>query len=163
MHRECPFQLYRPNCMCHLFRTSLVPRHAHLKHIANQRFTLISAPAGFGKTTLVVQWLQQINRPTAWLSIDTSHNNPKVFGAYLVHALHQLDGVINEALLLQVQSPQPPALDEVIVQIINHIASVSIQPILVLDDLHLISEDTSLFVRHSIFSLPINRTTCISW
>ena len=121
---------------------NLVPRHAHIKHVANQRLTLVSAPAGFGKTTLVIQWLQQINRPTAWLSLDTSHNNPKVFGVYLVHALHQLDGIIDEALLLQTQSPQPPALDEVIIPIINQIASVSAQPILVLDDLHLIKENS---------------------
>lgn len=121
---------------------NLVPRYAHVKHVAKQRLTLISAPAGFGKTTLAVQLLQQFNRPAAWLSIDTSHNNSKVFGVYLVHALHQVDGIIDEALLRQAQSPQPPALDEVIVQIINHIASVSIQPILVLDDLHLIKEQS---------------------
>ena len=121
---------------------NLISRHANIEHIGNQRLTLISAPAGFGKTTLVAQWLQQIKRPTAWLSIDTSHNNPKVFGVYLVHALHQLDGIIDEALLLQVQSPQPPTLDDVIIQIINHIASASIQPILVLDDFHLIKDDS---------------------
>ena len=72
---------------------NLVPRHIDIKHAANLRLTLISAPAGFGKTTLAIQWLQQTNRPTAWLSIDTSHNNPKVFGIYLVHALHQLEGI----------------------------------------------------------------------
>lgn len=120
----------------------LIPRHIHIKYVANQRLTLISAPAGFGKTTLAVQWLQQINRPTAWLSIDASHNNPKEFGVYLVHAFHQLDGIIDEALLLQVQSPQPPALDEVIIQIINCVASAPAQSILVLDDLHLVKEQT---------------------
>ena len=121
----------------------LVPRQATLSPVvANQRLTLISAPAGFGKTTLAVQWLQQMNRPTAWLSIDTSHNNPKVFGVYLVHALHQLEGVIDEALLQQSQSPQPPALNDVIIQIINRITSIAIQPVLVLDDLHLISESS---------------------
>lgn len=121
---------------------NLVIREINLKDIGGYRVTLISAPAGFGKTTLTVQWLQHINRPTAWLSIDTSHNNPKVFGAYLVHALHQIDNLIEERLLAKVQSPQPPSLDEVIVEIINHIASVSIQPILVLDDLHLINEQS---------------------
>jgi LuxR family maltose regulon positive regulatory protein len=111
-----------------------------MAHGANHRLSLISAPAGFGKTTLVVQWLRQMNRPTAWLSIDPSHNNPKVFGVYLVHALHQLDGIIDKALVLQVQSPHPPALDDVIIHLINHIAGVSLQPVLVLDDLHVIKE-----------------------
>lgn len=119
---------------------NLVSRHVDINYVANQRLTLISAPAGFGKTTLVVQWLHQINRPTAWLSIDASHNNPKVFSVYLVHALDQLDGLIDPALLLQAQSPQPPALDEVIIQIVNNIATADIEPILVLDDLHLIKE-----------------------
>jgi LuxR family maltose regulon positive regulatory protein len=111
-----------------------------MAHGDNHRLTLVSAPAGFGKTTLVVQWLRQIHRPTAWLSIDPSHNKPGVFGVYLVHALHQLDGIIDESLVLQAQSPHPPALDEVIIHLINHIASVSLQPILVLDDLHVIKE-----------------------
>ena len=56
-----------------------------------RRLTLVSAPAGFGKTTLVVNWLTQINLPAAWLSLDEADNDLPRFLAYLAAAFQQVD------------------------------------------------------------------------
>ena len=56
----------------------------------HRKLTLISAPAGFGKTTLVSEWVAACERPTAWLSLDEGDNDPKRFLAYLVAALQGL-------------------------------------------------------------------------
>ncbi len=58
------------------------------------KLTLISAPAGFGKTTLVTEWLDEAERPFTWLSLDESDNDPVRFITYLVAALQRIDSKI---------------------------------------------------------------------
>src|SRR5215207_3388593 len=70
--------------------------------------SLISAPAGFGKTTLVSEWVTTSGRPTAWLSLDEGDNDPTRFLAYLVAALQTPMPNIGAAVLRMLQSPQPP-------------------------------------------------------
>ncbi len=67
---------------------------------------MVSAPAGFGKTTLVVDWLKQIDHPTAWLSLDEADNDLLRFLAYLAAAFRQVDEEIDAPLLSAVQSPR---------------------------------------------------------
>jgi ATP/maltotriose-dependent transcriptional regulator MalT len=74
------------------------------------RLTLIYAPAGFGKTSLVVDWLKQIDLPGAWLSLDKAGNDLPRFLAYLAAAFQQVDEEIGAPLLNAVQSPQLPAI-----------------------------------------------------
>ena len=73
------------------------------------RLTLISAPAGFGKTTLLSEWIQQSERPTAWLSLDEGDNDPVRFLAYLIGALQRVDEAIGHSLQGILQSSQLPS------------------------------------------------------
>src|SRR5512137_1498150 len=57
---------------------------------ASRKLTLISAPAGFGKTTLVSEWVAGCERPVAWLSLDEGDNDPTKFLTYIVAALQTL-------------------------------------------------------------------------
>src|SRR5215468_7354561 len=70
----------------------------------HHKLTLISAPAGFGKTTLVSQWLGGIERPVAWLSLDKGENDPAGFLTYLVAALQTLAATTGAGVLSALQS-----------------------------------------------------------
>ena len=72
----------------------------------HQKLTLLCAPAGFGKTTLVSDWLQQLNIPTTWLSLDESDNDPVRFLAYFIAALQKIEANIGKGALSALQSPQ---------------------------------------------------------
>src|SRR5947209_16069215 len=65
----------------------------------HRKLTLISAPAGFGKTTLVSEWVAGIEQPTAWLSLDEGENDPARFLSYLVAALQTITPVTGEGVL----------------------------------------------------------------
>jgi len=100
----------------------------------NRRLTLVSAPAGFGKTTLVAEWLSGADRPHAWLSLDEDDNDPVRFLTYLVAALRQVDPNTGQAVLTMMQSPQPPPPHVLLTALINDVTAVSRPSILVLDD-----------------------------
>ena len=65
----------------------------------HRKLTLIAAPAGFGKTTLVSEWVEGIERPTAWLSLDEGDNDPTRFLTYLVAALQTIAPTLGEEVL----------------------------------------------------------------
>ena len=122
---------------------NLVPRPRLVEQLSSgldKELTLIAAPAGFGKTTLVVDWLKQINLPTAWLSLDEADNDPHRFLAYLAAALQQVDEEIGAPLRSALQSPQPPAIEKVLTALLNELAARTDPLILVLDDYHLLTE-----------------------
>src|SRR5215472_8981476 len=73
----------------------------------HRRLTLISAPAGFGKTTLVSEWLAGGARPVAWLSLDEGENDPTRFLTYLVAAVQTIAPTIGQEVLSALHSPQP--------------------------------------------------------
>ena len=105
--------------------------------------TLISAPAGFGKTTLVSEWISACNLPAAWLSLDAGDNDPIRFLTYLVAAfqtLSQKNGgeSIGSGALTLLQSLQPPAPESILTTLVNELSSISDSFILVLDDYHVI-------------------------
>ena len=113
-----------------------------------RKLTLISAPAGFGKTTLVSEWVaflrlaaaneSQIVTGTGWLSLDESDNDLARFLAYFIAALQTLEAGIGKGALSALQSPQPPPAEAVLTSLINEIAAFPYRIILVLDDYHLI-------------------------
>jgi LuxR family maltose regulon positive regulatory protein len=137
---------------------------------AGRKLTLISASAGFGKTTLVSEWLagpwhrlphrpdvlpggQVGERPAAWLSLDEGDNDPTRFLTYLVAALQTLalphgdatrsevEGIaanIGAGVLAVLQSPQPPPTESILTALLNEIATVPSDFVLVLDDYHVI-------------------------
>src|SRR4030065_2562341 len=124
-------------------RPKIVPR-PHLIERLNEglssghKLTLISAPAGFGKTTLVSEWVARCDRPVAWLSQDEGDNNPTSFLTYLVAAFQTIAANIGKGVLAFLQSPQPPPIESILIALLNEIAPVSDNFILVLDDYHTI-------------------------
>ena len=122
-------------------RSDLVSRSRLLERLneaLQHRLTLISAPAGFGKTTLVSEWLEQIDRPAAWLSLDKDDNDPTRFLTYLVALFQQIRaGIGQTAQSLLYSSPSPPP-ETLITTLINDVTADPIEFILVLDDYHLI-------------------------
>jgi len=105
----------------------------HLGH----RLTLVSASAGFGKTTLLSDWLAHKEEPVAWFSLDEGDNDPGRFVAYLLAALQGIDPAIGQAAGAA-QLPQAPSLEPLLTGLVNDIVAVPYQFILVLDDYHLV-------------------------
>ena len=103
-----------------------------------RKLTLISAPPGFGKTTLVSEWIAATERPAAWLSMDEGDNDPTRFLSHLIAALQTIIENIGEELLRTFQTPQPPPSESIITVLINEIATFSKNFTLVLDDYHVI-------------------------
>ena len=103
---------------------------------AGRKLTLISAPAGFGKTTLVSEWIASCGRPVAWLSLDEGDNDPARFISYLVKALQTIQAGIGEGLLAALQSPQPLQIETILTTLLNEISTIPEHFLLVLDDYH---------------------------
>jgi LuxR family maltose regulon positive regulatory protein len=106
------------------------------------KLTLISAPAGFGKTTLVSEWLADAQRPparsAAWLSLEEGDSDTTRFLTYLVAALQTLVPKLGEGVLGALQSPQPPPIESILTALLNEISTLADAFILVLDDYHVI-------------------------
>jgi len=135
-------------------RASLVPRPQLIEHLdqglqLGHKLTLISAPAGFGKTTLVCEWMgnlrldtakeSQINNRIAWLSLDEDDNDPVRFLAYFVTALKQVEEIettFGDAALSMLRAPQPPPTKVILSSLINEVSDIPCKIVLVLDDYH---------------------------
>ena len=102
------------------------------------KLTLISAPAGFGKTTLVSEWMASCKRPCAWISLDEWDNNLNRFLTYLIAALQTFAPTIGEGILDALQSPQPPPTEAILTSLLNEIANLPNHFLVVLDDYHMI-------------------------
>src|SRR4030043_1357270 len=102
------------------------------------KLTLISASAGFGKTTLVSEWTASCGRPVAWLLLDEGDNDPTRFLTYLVAALQTLASNIGAGALAVLQAPQPPPTEVILTALLNEITTIPDDFILVLDDYHVI-------------------------
>ena len=111
---------------------------ASLKCSLDCRLTLVSAPAGFGKTTLVSAWVATADRPTAWVSLDEGDNDPARFWAYVVAALQTVQPAIGSAALALLQATPPAPAEALMATLINDIAERAPALILVLDDYHVI-------------------------
>ena len=129
-------KLYLPR-----LRPNVVSRPRLLERLnagLHRKLTLIAAPAGFGKTTLVSEWVEGIDRPTAWLSLDEGENDPTRFLAYLVTALQTIAATLGEGVLGVLQSSQPPPPEAILTALLNEITTLPDQFVLVLDDYHVI-------------------------
>ncbi|MEM7128838.1 MAG: LuxR C-terminal-related transcriptional regulator [Chloroflexota bacterium] len=104
----------------------------------HRNLTLISAPAGFGKTTLISEWIAACERLTAWLSLDDADNDLMRFLTYFVSALQTIIPGFGESVLTLLQSPQPPAFDSILTLLLNEIATLQDSFFLVLDDYHVL-------------------------
>ena len=102
------------------------------------KLTLISAPAGFGKTTLVSEWLTGCGQKVAWLSLDERDNDPTRFLTYFISALQTITANIGKGTLAILKSPQPPPIESILIALLNEITTVPDNFVLVLDDFHVI-------------------------
>src|SRR5947209_6926928 len=122
----------RPNVVS---RPRLIER---LNEGLHRKLTLIAAPAGFGKTTLVSAWVAGCGRQVAWLSLDEGDNDSTRFLIYLVSAIRTIAPTVGEAILGLLQSPQPPPVDSILTLLLNEITTIPDDFVLVIDDYHLI-------------------------
>ena len=124
-------------------RPDLVRRPHLIKRLnesVHSKLTLISAPAGFGKTTLVSAWVASCGRPAAWLSLDEADNDPARFMLYFIAALQTIAPDIGAGVLgvLHASQPQKPPPESILTTLLNEVSAISNNFILVLDDYHLI-------------------------
>lgn len=130
-------------------RPDLIER---LDHGLDRKLTLLSAPPGFGKTTLVSHWVEHLRNnndmvgqpvKVAWLSLDQDDNDLIRFLSYFITALNSIDEIgtdLCRSALKMLQSPQSPPTNIILISIINDLASISEKIILVLDDYHFIEK-----------------------
>ena len=103
------------------------------------KLTLVCAPAGFGKSSLISQWLGQPDPPkSAWLSLDDGDNDLRSFMTYFIAAFQQVDERIGGITSAMLQSPQLPTIETLVSPLVNDITATNEALILVLDDYHVI-------------------------
>ena len=108
------------------------------------KLMLVSAPAGFGKTTLLVDWMAAVSASpgadisTAWVSLDASDNDPATFWNYLIAALRTVAPDVGAEALGLLQEPQPPSIQLVLTTLLNDLGAADVEVVLVLDDYHVI-------------------------
>jgi LuxR family transcriptional regulator, maltose regulon positive regulatory protein len=125
----------------------LVPRLDLVQRIENgyqagRHMTLVSAPAGFGKTTIIREWLtaEKSRKSFGWVQLDEGDNDPVRFLVYLVSALQQVNAKTGQSVLVTLQTSQTPDLMDLIDILINEISNQAGSFLIVLDDYHLIKK-----------------------
>ena len=128
-------------------RRGLVPRprlSERLDRGIASKLMLVSAPAGFGKTTLLTEWLAAgpvapaDEREAAWLSLDRGDNDPVSFWTYVIAALRTVASGVGENALALLHAPQPPPIETVLTELLNDLGALAGDIVLVLDDYHVI-------------------------
>lgn len=131
-------------------RSPLVQRNRLLEKL-NQGLThklvLISAAAGFGKTTVLSEWAQQTTFPVSWLSLDERDNDPTRFWIYVIAALQHSNANCGEATLAMLRSPESVGFEAFLTPLLNEFAQLQTPLVLVLDDYHLI---TTPVIHHAL-------------
>jgi LuxR family maltose regulon positive regulatory protein len=128
-------------------RPGLVPRlrlSERLDHGTASKLMLVSAPAGFGKTTLLTEWLAAgpaaptDERLAAWLSLDRSDNDPASFWTYVIAALRTVASGVGESALTLLHASQSPPIETALTTLLNELGVIASDIVLVLDDYHVI-------------------------
>lgn len=124
--------------------SAVVPRPRLIERIhegARQKLTIISAPAGFGKTTLLAEWLADAGAAqhvAAWVSLDPTENDATLFWAYVIRALQKAHPAVGTRALALLYASQPSSPSSVLTSLINDINAVDADFVLILDDYHVI-------------------------
>jgi LuxR family maltose regulon positive regulatory protein len=120
-----------------VIRSGLIHR---LGEAEKKALTIISAPAGFGKTTLLAEWIARTSLPAAWLSLDNGDNDPYRFLSYLIAALESIQDDVGHGANQLLQSPQPVPSHIILASLINDLGKIAEPYVLVFDDYQFISE-----------------------
>lgn len=127
-------------------RRDLVPRPALVEHVAAgtaQRLTLVAAPAGWGKTTLLAAWQrhERAARRFAWLSVDPWDNDPVRFWTYVVEAIRTVEPLVGADALALLQARGTRLVENVLPALVNDLEPLGERVVLVLDDYHLLENE----------------------
>src|SRR5450631_3896154 len=126
-------------------RPDHIPR-PHLFALLNegmrQKLTLLSAAAGFGKTTLVSAWVATHSIPVAWVALDASDNDPVLFWKYVTASLEAIEPTIGKSIFPLLHALPPPPIEAVLTVFINTIATMTCDFVLVLDEYQHITTPT---------------------
>ena len=135
-------------------RTGLVQRLEN-GYLAGKCVTLVSAPAGFGKTTIVCEWIAATGprKSYGWVSLDDGDNDPARFLIYLVSAIQKVNAEIGRTVLTLLQSSQITSLSDLVEVLINEITTAPKSILIVLDDYHVIKN----IEVHSLVRLILKR------
>ncbi len=104
----------------------------------HRRLLLVSAPAGYGKTTVVSEWLSEQNHPHVWISLDTTDNDPMCFFTYLIAALQKIQDQVGRGVKSLLSAPQLPPVSMLIASLLNELVEITAPFIIVMDDFHMI-------------------------
>jgi LuxR family transcriptional regulator, maltose regulon positive regulatory protein len=122
-----------------------------------RKLILISAPAGFGKTTLLSDWIKQQNILTAWVSLDKGDNDPVEFLSYIISGIQTIQKEFGESTLKLLNSPNKPSDESIVSLLINVILKIAQNFLLVLDDFHLIESSEILkLITYLLEHIPGN-------
>lgn len=154
-----------PRAMIH--RPSLV---SALTQSVESKLTLLVAPAGFGKTTAVLEWLEATQTPVAWVALEESENQPVMFLRYLIASLQRHDPSLGQGTLRLLESTHLPPWERLLGPLLNELYSLDSLPVLVLDDYHDINEPiidqlVTTLVQHTPpeFSLVVTSRKRPNW
>jgi LuxR family maltose regulon positive regulatory protein len=132
-----------------LYRPSLPPKRVRRPHLsqrldeglkAGRRITLVSAPAGFGKTTCITEWVEALDLPVTWLSLDSTDDDPGRFFAYLVAALQRVDEELGHEITGILSAGEVPPAEIISTTLINDILEHEERFLLILDDLQVVQD-----------------------
>lgn len=124
-----------PRCQNLVSRPRLLQR---MNASLNNKLTLISAPAGFGKTTLISEWVRENDLSTAWVSLDDGDNDLTRFLRYIIAALQTVDDEIGTATLDLLSSSHSNSLESILTQLINEVSSIPDPMAVIIDDYQVI-------------------------
>lgn len=123
----------------------------------SRKLILVSAPAGFGKTTVVSDWIDQNKIPATWYSLDNGDNDPAIFLSYIISGIQSLHSAFGLSALKLLNSANKPSVESIASLLINEILNINQNFLLVLDDFHLIKSNEVLkLVTYLLEHIPGN-------
>ncbi len=151
-----------PSLLAIKLRCPAVPKkhvtRPHLTRILNEGLdtdryvTLVSAPAGFGKTTCISEWLAELESPNSWLSLEAADNDPVRFLQYFIAALQRISETTGIEIANALQSGQLPPFDVISTSLLNDILDWPECALVILDDFHVIQDRFILQVLEKLIS-----------
>ena len=123
----------------------------------SRKLILVSAPAGYGKTTLISDWINHSKISAVWLSLDNGDNDPADFLSYIILGIQGIQSAFGKGALKLLNSPNKPSVESIACLLINEILNINQNFLLVLDDFHLIKSNEVLkLVTYLLEHIPGN-------